>query len=469
MSGNQAGTVLGENHIVDRCGSHQLADNASVRDLPDANTLVLASGNQLAAGARRLGKFGFGFLRRDESGLGSCDGLHGRSHSIGSLLFLRGDLLAFQLQCLGIEVLDGLFGGRLLGRRINHRGTSCGGHGSQSRCLGRVRIERQTTHGSCVSLEFPDHLAIGQIDKADNIVSTGNCGDLAVGGDGRRGDGSRTGHFRNLANRITLPQFHDTVPTGGEHVAAGAERHRMNEVPVGGSAGIHGLVLELDLVELRIYQFRDLLSERRIVDLDLVGTACSGKPVPRRKSDAVDCLGRIGQGRKLQHLLVATFASNSAFKDPLPQQPQLSGRKRLGVLIVGQRWHVRLLLPRCHQVQQTLVGLFGDDRCPPLAALDDVFDLFEDQLALVDRHVVASDAILLECRVDVSFEIDGAAQFDRLELDLGRLAVLFLGLLVGGNGHKKRGSSQNTAEDGETGQTTDEKQTHGNAPEFGLL
>ena len=130
---------------------------------------------------------------------------------------------------------------------------------------------------------------------------------------------------------------------------------------------------------------------------------------------------------------------------------------------------MRLLLSRCHQVQQALVGLFGNDRRSPLATLDDVLDLFEDQLALVDRHVVAGDAVLLECRVDVSFEIDGSAQLDRLELDLGRLAVLLLCLFVGGDGHQQRGSSQNTAENGETGQTTDEKQTHGNAPEFGLL
>ena len=72
--------------------------------------------------------------------------------------------------------------------------------------------------------------------------------------------------------------------------------------------------MELDLVELRIHQSRDFLSECRIVDLDLVGTAGSGKPVPRRKSDAVNRLGRIGQGRKLQHLLVAAFASDSTFE-----------------------------------------------------------------------------------------------------------------------------------------------------------
>ena len=469
MSGNQPGSVLGESHIVDRCGSHQLADDASVRDLPDPDTLVLASGDQLAARGCQLDKLGLGFLRRNQCGLGSCSGLRSRSCSVSSCLFLCSDLLTLQLQRLGIEILDRLFGGDLLGRRRGQRGISRGGRSGQTRCLRRVRIERQAAHGSGVALEFPDHLAVSQIDQADNIVGTGDRGDLAVGGDGRRGDRSGTGQFRNLANRITLPQFHDAVAPGGQHVATGTECHRVNEVPVSSSAGIHDLVFELDLAEFGIHQSRDLLSECRVVDLDLVGAARGGEPVPRRKSDAVDRLGRIGQGRELQHLLVAAFASDSTFEDPLPQQPQLSGSERLGVLVIGQRRHVRLFLPRCHQVQQALVGLFGDDRRAPLSPLDDVLDLFEDQFALVDRHVVAGDAVLLERRIDVPFEIDGSAQLDLLVLDLGRLAVLLLRLLVGGDGHQQRSSSQNTAEDGETGQTTGEQQTHGNAPEIGLL
>ena len=70
----------------------------------------------------------------------------------------------------------------------------------------------------------------------------------------------------------------------------------------------------------------------------------------------------------------------------------------------------------------------------------DVLDFLENQFALVDRHVVAGDAVLFQHRVNIPLEINWTPQLDHLGFDPGSLLGRLL--CIGGVGHQQRIGNQ---------------------------
>ena len=125
-----------------------------------------------------------------------------------------------------------------------------------------------------------------------------------------------------------------------------------------------------------------------------------------------------------------------SLEDPLAEQPKFFSGQGRRFDLVGERGHRRGDTPGRERVEGALVWLFRHDRGATLAPLQDAFHIFEDQPVLVDRHVVARQALGVEDRVDVFLEVNRPA-----ELGLDGLDRLGVGGLLGvQRGADKQGS-----------------------------